>query len=383
VRQTGVIWVWIGVLAVCVLAAASAQAEPKIHVLDKERVWDLTNERPNGVRIGETVEHEFVLRNEGDEPLEIIGASAGESFLTVEAPSEPIAPGGDGRVKVAFCTVGMEPSLIETHVTVRAKEVKMPVVLTVKAHVIPRPETLLVVTPQEQSVGLVRPGKRVTLRYECENAGSTDIEVRALTTQYPRIDKRFEVVKDLGPAVLKPGDTKEFELTFTPGPRDVGREIEPFFTVQTESAEQPHVKCEVRAYVARPERKQEGVQIVPRFVLGEEPRYSCRIANHTEQDAVVVALRAGEEIERVSVKAGENGSFEKNVESADALNEISLQIKLVYVSTEPEAGSEVGEEAVEETQPEAVTDTGEASEAPPAEDEATEPNEDTESEPAE
>jgi len=374
VRQTRGMWVWISALAVCVFAAASAQAQPKLRVLDEERVWDLTNEKSIGVPIGETVEHEFVLKNEGTEPLEITEASAAESFLTAELPSEPIPPGEDGQLKVAFCTEGMEPSWIETHITLRAKGVATPTILTVKAHVIPKPETLLVVMPQERSVGLVRPGNPATLRYRCENAGSTDLELKALKTRYPWIDERFEVVEDAGPTVLKPGDKKEFELKFTPRPDDAGREIDTFFTVQTDSVEQPHVVCRVRGYVAPPE---EGVQIVPRFVPGAEPRYFFHIANYTEHAAEVVALRAGAEIRNVTVEPGGSTFFEENVDSADALNEISFQIKLLYASATPEG--EVSEEAVDEVPiPEEATET-----ETPAEGEATEPSVEAEGEPAE
>ncbi len=375
-RQTRGMWVRISVLAVCVFVAASAQAQPRLRVLDKERVWDLTNERPLGVRIGKMVEHEFVLRNEGDEPLEIIEASAAESFLTVELPSEPIPPGTDSRLRVAFCTEGMEPSRIETHITVKAKGIETPTVLTVRAQVIPRPETLLLVSQQERSVGLVRPGSAATLRYQCENAGSTDLELRPL--KYPGMDDRFEVVEDAGPTVLKMGGKKEFELKFTPRPGNAGREIDTYFSVRTDSDEQPHVVCRVRGYVALPERKPEGVQIVPRFVPGAEPRYFFRIANHTEQAAEVVASRAGAEIRNVTVEAGENTFFDEDVDSADALNEISFQIKLLHISTVPEAEGEVSEETVDEVP---VPEDGTEAETP-AEGEATEPTVEAEGEPA-
>jgi hypothetical protein len=355
VGQRRAVWICLGVLVGCALVAAGAVAQPQLKIESKESAWDLTEEFPNGIAIGTTAEHVFMLENTGTEPLQITEASPQGSFLTTVLPDEPIAPGQGAPLKVAFSTEGMEPGLIETYIVVKsndpASETK-PVVLTVKAHVIPRAETLLVVDPQERNIGAVRVGQKRRLSYKYQNAGSEEFEIFPLFF----VDKRFQIITDIQREVLPPGAEKQFVLEFEPQPEDQGAELNALFIVKTGSEKQRHVICRVRGYIVPAEKKPEGVQIVPAFEAGEQPRYVFRISNNTGHAVEVVARRGEAEIRRLVVEPDKLAAFEAPVASEDDLKEIVLDVNLLYVSPEPTApaaaeGEPAGTEAPETKAP--------------------------------
>ena len=361
-------WICLGVLAACALPAASATAQPRLKIESKDRTWNVTDERPRGIPIGETIEHEFLLRNDGTEPLEILGAKPKDAFLTTVLPEEKIAPGGEARLKVVLNTEGLEPSQIEAHIVVEsndpASEAK-PMVLTVKAWVIPKPEVLLVVEPQERNIGVVRVGQAKTLKYTYQNAGSKEFEI------YPIYftDKRFRIVENIERGVLRPGQ-KEFQLEFTARPEDAGKALDAFFLVKTDSEEQSRLVCRVRGYVAPEEKKPEGVQIIPKYyAISENPLYLFTIVNNTARLVEVVAMRGEEKLGTAVVEPEHSSKLSARVASEEELKEISFQVNLDYASPEP--AEPEGEEA-EIAPADGGTEEGETVEGEATEDEVPE-----------
>jgi len=66
---------------------------------------------------GEKVSHAFRFKNTGSKPLVISGASGSCGCTVPEWPTEPIAPGGEGRINVVFSSEGKK-GLVEKTVTV-------------------------------------------------------------------------------------------------------------------------------------------------------------------------------------------------------------------------------------------------------------------------
>ncbi len=58
------------------------------------------------VKAGENVEHEYVFKNTGKEPLIISNAKGSCGCTVPEWPKEPVAPGGTGKIKVHFDSKG-------------------------------------------------------------------------------------------------------------------------------------------------------------------------------------------------------------------------------------------------------------------------------------
>lgn len=85
---------------------------------------------------GDKVSHVFKFKNTGDEPL-IINSAKGSCGCTVpEWPKEPIAPGGQGDIKVEFNSKGKKNKQTKT-VTINANTDPNPTRLTIKADVTP------------------------------------------------------------------------------------------------------------------------------------------------------------------------------------------------------------------------------------------------------
>lgn len=358
------------------MLAASAAAQPTLKIEEKEKTWDLAVDLPAGITVGKTVEHEFLLLNEGSEPLEITEAAPGAPYLTTQLPDEKIAPGKRGLLKAVFNAEGLEPGEIETHIVVKSNDPASdtkPAVLTVKATVIPRPETLLVVDPQVRDIGLVRVGRPRSIICKYENAGSEAFEVYPL--HY--VDKRLRIVRDIAQEVLEPGPPKEFELELEVLPEDANRPLDAVFIVKTGSETQPRVVCRVRGYVAPVE---EGVHIVPEYRVVER-RYDFRIVNNTERAVEVVATRGEMEIKRLVVQPESTQRFIVLAVSEEELKEISFQVNLDFVPPAPpedEGGEETttpeeGESTETETPEGGATGEGGASGEGDASEEPGEP----------
>ncbi len=88
---------------------------------------------------GDRVEHIFKFRNTGSEPL-ILENCKGSCGCTVpECPKEPILPGAEGEIKVAFNSKGKKNSQTK-RVTVTANTDPEQTILTIKAQVTPAAE---------------------------------------------------------------------------------------------------------------------------------------------------------------------------------------------------------------------------------------------------
>jgi hypothetical protein len=89
---------------------------------------------------GESVEHVFKFKNSGQNPL-IISHAQGSCGCTVpEWPSEPIAPGGEGEIKVKFSSKGKQGEQDKT-VTVSANTIPNKTTIRIVGAVETNPET--------------------------------------------------------------------------------------------------------------------------------------------------------------------------------------------------------------------------------------------------
>jgi hypothetical protein len=364
VREAIAVVVVVGLLAACALLYAGEEgeqpaAQPKLAISPTEKTWDLIDEKPDGVQIGEVCEHEFVVTNDGTAPLKLTEAKALDAFVEVTLPEAEIAPGATGAIKVVLNTVGLGPSQLASHVIVKSNDpdsARRPLVLTVKARLVPEPDALLVVSPQVYDFGVLRVGDSKTIPYRYQNAGSRVFSVRAISV----IDrKRFTVVKNIDSGSLAPGVGKDFTLTFTPLPEDAGQRLDLTFPISTDSEEFPGVLCRVQGYV----EKTEGVQIVPIYVGAQPPSFSFRIVNGTTRTVQVIGTRGEAEFGSVVVEASGKKEMRVVVSAEADLKEISFKIVPDYVAPEP-VTPETGEVTEGATTEEGGT--GETTETGPA-----------------
>ncbi len=113
---------------------AAAEAEADNTPKTKMEFDDMTHDFGD-INEGDKVTHVFKFKNTGDEPL-IINNAKGSCGCTVpEWPKEPIAPGGDGQIKVEFNSKGKKNKQTKT-VTINAKTDPNPTRLTIKANIL-------------------------------------------------------------------------------------------------------------------------------------------------------------------------------------------------------------------------------------------------------
>jgi|SRR5690606_32666558 len=89
------------------------------------------------VTAGEVVEHEFVFKNNGGIPLIISQTIASCGCTIPEKPTDPILPGEEGKIKVAYNSAGKE-GLEEKTITVLSNAAESRKVLKIKTIVNPK-----------------------------------------------------------------------------------------------------------------------------------------------------------------------------------------------------------------------------------------------------
>jgi hypothetical protein len=127
------------------LAGAVTPDEPKpakVGPHPKAVVPETTHEF-GAMRLGESREHEFVIRNEGKAPLRL-GTPYTTCQCTVsEAAKKPIPPGGEGTVKLKW-TPTAETASFDKGAVLKTNDPKMP---EIRLSVVGKVEPLLITTP--------------------------------------------------------------------------------------------------------------------------------------------------------------------------------------------------------------------------------------------
>ena len=90
------------------------------------------------VKAGEKVQHEYVFKNTGKEPLVISNAKGSCGCTVPEWPKEPIAPGASGKIKVEFDSKGKSGQQTK-QVTITANTDPVQSIIYIKGDVIADP----------------------------------------------------------------------------------------------------------------------------------------------------------------------------------------------------------------------------------------------------
>jgi len=94
--------------------------------------------------MGESQEHEFVVRNEGETPLKLGTPQTTCQCTVSEAAKKPIPPGGEGTIKLKW-TPAAETDSFDKGAVIRTNDPKMP---EIRLAAVGRVEQLLVTTPE-------------------------------------------------------------------------------------------------------------------------------------------------------------------------------------------------------------------------------------------
>ncbi len=191
-------WVWsvIGILAVAVAAAGaanltsgptkSAGAGPKLEVeketLDLGDVWG-----------GQTKKGAFVLRNVGDQTLEIIKVRASCGCTVVKGYDKKIAPGQQGKLPVVLNTRGMQGKVRKTITVSTNQKGKEKVRLFVAATV----KRLIVTNPKGGAIfGRIEKDQVLTKEVELTNHGDGPLELELVKSTSPKFTGQLRTVEE-------------------------------------------------------------------------------------------------------------------------------------------------------------------------------------------
>lgn len=201
---------------ILLLVAAPALAAPMISV--GKPVHDFGT-----VTQGEKVDHLFVIKNRGDEPLSInqIRSSCGCTAATLSAKTLP--PGKSGEVKVTFDSTNFSGQVTKT-VNLDSNDPRNPsTVLTLQGKV----SEIIAAVPNPINLGSLKAGSRKEVVLKLENRGSKPFTVTSVHSPIAAI------VGTVREGKVNPGKSGEVAVTVTV-PRE-GRFLSGYLTIQTDS----------------------------------------------------------------------------------------------------------------------------------------------------
>ena len=190
---------------------------------------------------GEVLQHEFVIRNEGTAPLELLGARP-SCECTVADLDRVIPPGGSGKVRAAVDTrklTGMSRGIIEVTTNDLAN---LTLTLTTQVEVVP----LLLARPGYARWNMVQGEKEGTISQTMWAQDGKEFKVLRVTApEFVRTAFRPAAEAELRPGVSGPQWRLDLTVdTWAPvGP------ITGFVDVETDHPEQPVMRLPISGFV--------------------------------------------------------------------------------------------------------------------------------------
>jgi len=195
-KLSGSVWSVIGILAVAVVSAgaanlasgptksvgAGAKLEVEKETLDLGEVW-----------AGQTKKGAFVLRNVGDQTLEITKVRASCGCTVVKGYDKEIAPGQQGKLPVVLNTRGMQGKVSKAITLSTNQKGKEKVRLFVAATV----KRLIVTNPKGGAIfGRIGKDQVLTKEVELTNHGDEPLELELVRSSSPKFTGQLRTVEE-------------------------------------------------------------------------------------------------------------------------------------------------------------------------------------------
>ena len=214
--------------------AAAAFAAPELTVAEG-------NYNFGTIPQGKKVEHNFVIRNSGDAPLQIKEVKVSCGCTAAKPSSSLIAPGKSAEIQVVFDSSAFSGK-VQKSVFLVTNAAKAPnFTLNLDGSIV----EVLQVAPRQLSLGPVRPGvaKQTTVTVTNRAAGSVrllSVSTTSNTLQIKSVIKKSE---------LKSGETGSIDLTITP--RADAKVLSGYLHIMTDSAQKKEIIIPVYASLAK------------------------------------------------------------------------------------------------------------------------------------
>jgi hypothetical protein len=214
---------------------------------------------------GDAAEHEFIIFNEGTEPLIISKVDVSCGCTTPTWTNTPIAPKSQGIVKVAYGTKG-RVGAFNKNITVTTNASNQPIsVFYIRGVVEPKQITQtptteelrfspkLVLDKDKHYFGTIEKNSKQVLQLTVKNLGRSDLKINAITAGCNCV--RFELNKPF----IASGDSGILKLYYTPSEMN---EITNLIQIKTNDISHPSVKFALSAKVVE--------SLVPRSLVKEQ-----------------------------------------------------------------------------------------------------------------
>lgn len=188
---------------------------------------------------GKKVDHIFVFRNKGTDPLTIgkLKTSCGCTAATVSAKTIP--PGKTGEISVSFNSTSFSGNISKT-VTVESNDPQSPATtLTLKGNVTEE----LSLTPRQLSLGNVKPDAKKEITVIFTNRSNRPVTLTSVKAGIPQVSVRTKKT------VIKPGETSELVVTVLPRAED--RYISGYINILTDFPSKSEMVIPVYATVTK------------------------------------------------------------------------------------------------------------------------------------
>ena len=256
--------------AIFIIPLMAAMAAPKITCENK--VWEFPK-----VKEGETIKHKYVIKNAGDEELEIkkVRGSCGCTAATPE--SKKVKPGEATNIQVKFNTSN-RPGKQTKYVYVYSNDPEtrlLKLKITGEVEKVPKPKIL--VRPFSWNMQTVKPGQIEKTAITINNAGEKDLIIKSITTSKQNLTANL-----VGSKTIPPGGKGNLELTFTP--HSIDPRIREHVTIESND---PRRKRYVFRVIGRSDYEMKGVNV---SVMGIRPEkddeaiIDLHLNNLTDQD---------------------------------------------------------------------------------------------------
>lgn len=176
---------------------------------------------------GDKAEHIFKFENVGKAPIVITNVRASCGCTTPQWSREPVLPGQFGLIKAVYNSKG-RPGNFAKSITVTSNASESIKILKITGNVIQDPNRMaeaesksgfslagadqpaLSLGAKEYNFGTLELGQSITRKFKYTNSGKADLKIKNVYSKC-RCTK-FKSSHDF----LKPGETAELEITFTP-----------------------------------------------------------------------------------------------------------------------------------------------------------------------
>lgn len=198
-------------VAVLLFASGATAAAKKARAVFRETSHDFGR-----VKQGEVLVHEFVFKNDGDEPLIIERVETTCGCTAALLSEQKIEPGKEGRVKATFDTTGYSGRLTRYVILVSNDFEKKRRELALTVNIEVPPSAKIELDQYNIDMGLSLEGESPVAKIKVKSVGERELQVEMSHEEI----RFFSGGKPLTfPLRIKAGDSREVELRFAPQAR--------------------------------------------------------------------------------------------------------------------------------------------------------------------